>query len=153
MTGTRFIADAMLGKLAKWLRLAGLDVIYFNDIDDNILIDKALSEDRVILTRDRNIEKRKVVKQCLMIRSDYLEEQIKQFLEYYKLNSFDMAFSRCIRCNTLLAEGQKNTLSDKGPAYVFKTNEKFKQCTSCNRIYWAGTHRENAERFLRKFVG
>jgi len=54
MTGTRFIADAMLGKLAKWLRLAGLDVIYFNDIDDNILIDKALSEDRVILTRDRN---------------------------------------------------------------------------------------------------
>ncbi len=153
MTGTRFIADAMLGKLAKWLRLAGLDVIYFNDIDDNILIDKALSEDRVILTRDRNIEKRKVVKQCLMIRSDYLEEQIKQFLEYYKLNSFDMAFSRCIRCNTLLAEVQKNTLSDKVPAYVFKTNEKFKQCTSCNRIYWAGTHRENAERFLRKFVG
>jgi uncharacterized protein len=152
MTESRFIADSMLGKLAKWLRLAGLDVSYNNDIDDDVLIDKALSEDRIILTRDRNIKKRKIVKECLLIHSDHLEEQIRQFFETYKINGTEKSFCRCIRCNTLLKDVNKHELPGKVPTYVFETNDSFKQCDSCHRIYWAGTHRENAERFLRKVI-
>ncbi len=153
MMETRFIADSMLGKLAKWLRLAGLDVMYDNVIDDDVLINKGLLENRVILTRDRNIIKRKAVKHCLLIKSDHLEEQIKQFLENFKIDSLDKAFSRCIRCNTLLTDVQKEALTEKVPTYVWDTNDNFKRCNSCNRIYWAGTHRENAERFLKKVIG
>lgn len=152
MTELRFIADSMLGKLAKWLRLAGLDVSYKNDIEDHVLIDQALSEDRIILTRDRNIKKRKIVKKCLLIHSDHLEEQIRQFFETYRIKGTGRSFCRCIRCNTLLKDVDKRALKGKVPAYVFETNDRFKQCDSCKRIYWAGTHRENAEGFLRRMI-
>ena len=152
MIGMRFIADSMLGKLAKWLRLAGLDVSYVKNIEDDLLIKKALSEDRIILTRDRNIEKRKAVKRCLLIESDHLEEQLSQCIGTFTLNSFDEAFSRCIRCNTPLEEIHKDSLVNTVPNYIWKTNDKFMQCNSCNRIYWSGTHRESAEKFLRRFL-
>jgi uncharacterized protein len=152
MTDLRFIADSMLGKLAKWLRLAGLDVSYNNDIEDQVLINKALLENRVILTRDRNIVKRRIVKKFLLIDSDHLEEQIRQFFGTYKIKGIEKSFCRCIRCNTLLTAVNKHELPGKVPTYVFETNDSFKKCNSCHRIYWAGTHRENAERFLRKVI-
>jgi uncharacterized protein with PIN domain len=118
MSELRFIADSMLGKLAKWLRLAGLDVSYKNDIEDHVLIDQALSEDRIILTRDRNIKKRKIVKNCLLIHSDHLEEQIRQFFETYRIKDTERSFCRCIRCNTLLKDIGKHALKGKVPSYV-----------------------------------
>lgn len=142
----------MLGKLAKWLRLAGVDVVYKNDIDDHELIDQALSQDLIILTRDRHIKKRRAVKKCLLIESDYLEEQIRQFFGTYKIGGANKFFCRCIRCNTLLNDVHKSELSGRIPAYVFETIDRFMECASCHRIYWAGTHRENAERFLRKVI-
>lgn len=142
----------MLGKLAKWLRIAGLDVSYKNDIEDRVLIDQALSEDRIILTRDRNIKKRKIVKDCLLIHSDHLEEQIRQFFETYRISSTEGSFCRCIRCNTLLKDVDKRALKGRVPAYVLETTDKFKQCDSCKRVYWAGTHRENAEGFLKRVL-
>lgn len=141
----------MLGKLAKWLRIAGLDVSYENDIEDRVLIDQALSEDRIILTRDANIKKRKIVKKCLFINSDHLDEQIRQFFETYRISTEGL-FCRCIRCNTLLEVVDKRAVKGKVPAYVLETIDRFKQCQSCKRIYWAGTHRENAEGFLKRMI-
>ena len=148
----RFIADSMLGKLAKWLRLAGVDVAYDRNIEDDLLITKALSEDRIILTRDRNIEKRRAVRRCLLIESDHLDEQLSQFIGTFAIKSIGEAFSRCIRCNTPLEEIRKDSLVNKVPNYIWRTNDKFMHCNSCKRIYWPGTHRENAERFLRRFL-
>ncbi len=151
-TETRFIADSMLGKLAKWLRLAGIDVEYDKNIDDDLLTRRALTEGRVILTRDRSIAKRKDVHDCLLIWSDHLHEQITEFLQVFELRTLESAFTRCIRCNTILEEVKKELLTEKVPPYVWKTLDEFKHCNSCQRIYWAGTHRENAERSLRKFI-
>jgi len=95
---TRFIADSMLGKLAKWLRLAGIDVEYDKDIDDDWLTRRALTEGRVILTRDRSIAKRKGVNECLLIWSDHLHEQLIEFLQVFELRTLQSAFTRCIRC-------------------------------------------------------
>lgn len=150
---TRFIADSMLGKLAKWLRLAGVDVKYDKNIGDDVLIQRASSEDRVILTRNRFIEKRKDAKDYLLIWSDHLTEQILEFARVFELGTLEYAFTRCILCNTLLEEVSKNSLSGKVPHYVWETQNEFRQCKSCGRIYWAGTHRENAERFLKKVIG
>ena len=150
---TRFIADSMLGKLAKWLRLTGVDVQYDKNIADDVLIGRAFSEDRVILTRDRSIEKRKDAKAYLLIWSDHLAEQILEFIRVFELDTLGSAFTRCIRCNVLLEEVSKDSLTNKVPPYVWKTQNEFRQCNSCGRIYWAGTHRENAERFLKKVIG
>jgi uncharacterized protein with PIN domain len=149
---TRFIADSMLGKLAKWLRIAGVDVEYDKNIDDDTLIRRALLEDRVILTRDRLISKRKNVKECFLIWSDSLTEQLLEFTRIFGLETLDSAFTRCIRCNTVLQEVDKNFIKDKLPIYVWNTHDEFTRCNSCQRIYWAGTHRENAEIFLRKVI-
>ena len=150
---TRFIADSMLGKLAKWLRLAGVDVEYDKNIADYALIKRASSEGRAILTRDRAIEKRKDAKDCLLIWSDHIAEQFLEFIQVFELDTLKSAFTRCIRCNTLLEEVQKDSLRDQIPPYVWKTQNEFRQCNRCQRIYWAGTHRENAERFLKKVIG
>lgn len=150
---TRFIADSMLGKLTKWLRLTGVDVEYDKNIADDVLIRRASSEDRVILTRDRSIEKRKDAKDCLLIWSDHLAEQIIEFIRVFEIDTLGSAFTRCIRCNVLLEEVSKISLADKVPAYVWETQNEFRRCNSCGRIYWAGTHRENAERFLKKVIG
>ncbi|HEX3034265.1 MAG TPA: Mut7-C RNAse domain-containing protein [Thermodesulfobacteriota bacterium] len=150
---TRFIADSMLGKLAKWLRLAGVDVEYDKYIDDDTLVKRSLSEDRVILTRDRFIGKRKDAKDCFVIWSDHLPEQFLEFMGVFELDTLGSAFTRCIRCNTLLEEVPKESLADKVPPYVWETHDEFMRCKSCRRVYWTGTHQENAERFLRKVIG
>jgi Uncharacterized conserved protein len=93
---TRFIADSMLGKLAKWLRLAGVDVEYNRDISDDTLVRRALSEDRVILTRDRFIAKRKDVKECLFVWSDYLTEQLLEFSRVFELHTLDGVFYKML---------------------------------------------------------
>jgi hypothetical protein len=150
---TSFIADAMLGKLTKWLRLAGVDVEYDKYIEDDILIKRAQSEDRVILTRDRSIVKRKDIGVHLLIWNDHLPEQILEFIQVYGIDTLENAFTRCIRCNTLLEEVEKDSLSGQIPHYVWKTQDEFRRCNRCQRVYWAGTHRENAEGFLRKIIG
>lgn len=150
---SRFIADSMLGKLAKWLRLAGIDIEYDKNIDDSALVRRALSEDRVIITRDRSLARRKDLKNFLLIWSDYLNEQLIEFKNVFELKTLDRAFTRCIRCNTVLEETLKASLMDKVPPYVWETQEEFRQCSSCQRVYWAGTHRENAEKFLRRVIG
>ncbi|MCI0453421.1 MAG: Mut7-C RNAse domain-containing protein [Candidatus Dadabacteria bacterium] len=150
---TSFIADSMLGKLTKWLRLAGVDVEYDKYIEDDILIKRAQSENRVILTRDRSIVKRKGVGVHLLIWSDHLAEQLLEFIQVYEIDTLENAFTRCIRCNTVLAEVKKDSLSGQIPPYVLKTQDEFRLCNRCGRIYWAGTHRENAEGFLRKVIG
>jgi uncharacterized protein with PIN domain len=148
----RFIADSMLGKLTKWLRLAGVDVEYDKNIEDDVLVQRALSEDRVILTRDRFIVKRKNIREYLLIWSDHIAEQFLEFIQVFKFDTLESAFTRCIRCNTLLEEVEKDSLGGRVPPYVWKTQDEFRRCNSCQRIYWAGTHRENAEKFLRKLI-
>ena len=140
-------------KLAKWLRLAGVDAEYKKDIADEILIQRAISEGWVILTRDRSIERRKNIKEYLLIWSDHLTEQILEFIRVFELDTLESAFTRCIRCNALLEEVSKDSLMDKIPSYVWETQNKFRRCNSCGRIYWAGTHIENAERFLKRVLG
>jgi uncharacterized protein len=151
--GTRFIADSMLGKLAKWLRLVGVDVEYDKNIADDVLIRRAFFEGRVILTIDRFIQKTKDAKDYLLIWSDYFALQILEFIRVFELDTLGSAFTRCILCNVLFEEVPKNSLTDKVPPYVWETQNEFRQCNSCGRIYWAGTHRENAERFLKKVIG
>src|SRR5262249_50967308 len=97
----KFVADVMVGKLARWLRVLGLDVLYSNTFDDDEIVRLAESEHRIILTRDTGLVARRIESSYLFIESDHYKEQVQQVLRAFDLKEFQV-FSRCLECNTLL---------------------------------------------------
>jgi len=146
----KFIADIMLGKLAKWLRIVGIDVIYSNKMNDEELIKISLNTDRILLTRDRKLSEDKRLKKIIMIENEHIEEQFKEFFEKTKISPSKL-FSRCLICNEpLQIVEDKRMIKDKVPKYTYLTNDVFSICQKCGKIYWKGTHRENMEKRLKE---
>lgn len=137
----RFAADEMLGKLARWLRVSGLDVNYQRKISDNELIRQARQERRTILTRDTRLIKRLDASEFMFIEHDHLEDQLRQFYTRYpELMNQQQFLSRCLECNALLEPITKDQVKDRVWPYVYETQTKFTICPSCERIYWDATH-------------
>lgn len=136
----------MLGTLARWLRILGYDTLYDPRLDDHQLVRLARAEDRLLLTRDRPLAQRRGVR-VMLIDSQRLEEQIRQVLAELKLEP-DRAFSRCPVCNELLLDLPRDEARSRVPAYVAKTYQVFKQCPSCRRVYWQGSHWQRMEERL-----
>jgi uncharacterized protein with PIN domain len=134
----RFIVDGMLGRLAKWLRVLGYDTTYFPHLDDDRLVRLARAEGRLLLTRDRDLARRRGL-QCLLIESDHLEEQLGQVLAEPALTE-EHPFSRCPVCNTPLQKVKKPELEGRVPPHIFRTHKDFSLCPNCDKIYWPGTH-------------
>ncbi|HHT9108694.1 MAG TPA: Mut7-C RNAse domain-containing protein [Candidatus Wunengus sp. YC63] len=137
----KFIADAMLGRLARWLRILGHDVVYESSISDNDLIARAIHERRIILTMDRKLTERESAKNSLLINSPSYKEQLKQVITHYNIDYKSGIFTRCLVCNSLLVSIEKEKIKDRVPSYVYSTQDEFDICPQCGRIYWSGTHR------------
>lgn len=137
----RFVADKMLGRLARWLRIMGQDVAYGPELSGAGLLRAARRQERLILTRDGAVPKRNPPP-YLMIRSDRFREQLKQVIEEFRLDPLKDAFTRCAECNMVLQSVAKTTVEDRVPPYVFATQDKFSLCPTCRRIYWPATHQE-----------
>jgi len=149
----RFIADAMLGALARWMRVLGCDVEYSNAIEDAEVVERAVDEDRVILTRDFGLVKRRGARgRYLLIESDHVAEQLRQVAAAFLLPTRPELL-RCIRCNTMLESARKESVRGHVPAYVYNTQSEFAVCPSCGRIYWPGTHRERMEEDVARMLG
>jgi len=148
----KFIVDFMLGRLCKWLRLAGYDAVFFRGSDKGELIYESLRQNRVVLTRNTRITSKRVLRKVL-VESDVLKEQVKQVFDELGLSvSPDRVFSRCLACNGILAETEKEKVEGKVPAYVFQTSEKFHYCRGCGKVYWNGTHRVLVDKKLRELL-
>jgi uncharacterized protein with PIN domain len=137
----RFVADKMLGRLARWLRIIGQDVAYGPELSGAGLLRIARQEGRLILTRDRAVAKRNPPP-YLMIRSDHFREQLKQVIEECGIDPAKDVFSRCLECNAALESIAKPAVEGRVPPYVFATQEKYSSCPKCRRIYWPATHQE-----------
>jgi uncharacterized protein with PIN domain len=139
-----FAVDANAGKLARWLRMMGYDALFFKDIDDSELVRLALKEKRVILTRDTQIMRRRVVTsgqlKVILGRSDDPREQLRQVVDELKLDCRLRQFTRCLECNQTLVPRSKDEVEHLVPPYVFRTQTQYMQCPSCLRVYWQGTH-------------
>lgn len=149
----RFIADINVGKLAKWLRIAGYDVLLPRDVDDASLINTALREGRILLTRDTNTMRRRVVAdgtvKVILLESEKVGEQLRQALASLGEEAAP-ELSRCIRCNEPLVPRSKGEVAGQVPPHVFQTQESYMQCPRCGRIYWRGTHWEQMKRRLEE---
>ena len=137
----KFAADRMLGRLVKWLRVLGQDVIYGPHLTGYGLIRAARQENRLILTRDRGL-KIKQPPDFIFIESDRYSEQLKQVIEACGLDASARLFTRCLNCNSQLQPKPKESVKGIVPPYVFSTQENFSWCPKCRRVYWPATHHE-----------
>jgi uncharacterized protein with PIN domain len=134
----RFVVDAMLGRLARWLRVLGYDTLYFSNADDAALVRRALADDRILLTRDVELARRRGVR-VILISDDRVENQLHEIVQVLTLSA-EQAFSRCLNCNAPLVEFERAQARDLVPPYVFATQTRFRRCAGCGKVYWRGTH-------------
>jgi uncharacterized protein with PIN domain len=154
VTQVRFIADAMLGKLAKWLRILGCDVAYDPDISDREIAERGLREGRIILTRDTLLIRRREVRDNqFFVHGDSCRDQLRQVVTHFAIDPEGCLFTRCVRCNEPLTEVDKDQVAGKVPQYVYGTQESFGSCARCGRIYWKATHWKEMERHLEEILG
>lgn len=146
----KFVVDVMLGRLAKWLRIAGFDVLYSNQFSDDELIQISNHEDRVLLSRDTRLLIRKPVKRFLFLESPDIHSQLKQVFASMPILGFTALLTRCLSCNEVLVETAREKVRDAVPAFVYKTQSHFKSCPGCGKIFWAGTHRNSAIQILKR---
>ena len=150
----KFIADSMLGRLARWLRLLGYDTLYYPHIEDRVILRIAREENRTLLTRDTRLVKVRGLEHFLLLEENNPFKQLKSVVETFKLRVSDkdsgegnVPLSRCLICNSVLSIVQRDEVKNAVPEYVYQTSDIFKKCPKCGKLYWKGTH---PEKFRRK---
>jgi uncharacterized protein with PIN domain len=142
----RFVIDVNLGRLARLLRVLGFDVWWSSDADDQTLADVSLGQQRILLTRDRGLLKRRAITHGLFVHSDHPEEQTLEVIRRLDLRQRLAPFTRCVRCNGRLFAVTKveATTTPAEPRDV----RDFSRCAECGRIYWPGSHRARLVNFV-----
>jgi uncharacterized protein with PIN domain len=152
----KFIVDNNVGKLVKWLRIMGYDTLFFTEEDDGKMVKVALSQNRIVLTKDTQVMKRRVVTsgrlKAILIEDDDPKAQLRQIVSVLNLDYQFKPFSLCLECNQGLLERDRDEVRDLVPPYVFKTQSQYMECPSCHRIYWQGTHWQAMSRELERLM-
>ncbi len=148
----RFVADVMLGRLARWLRIAGFDVLYSNRFSDDEIVSLSQLENRIILSRDTRLLVRRSVRMFIFLESEKIDEQIRQIFMATQTSRLPALLGRCVCCNTVLSEVSREEARRDVPPYVYQTHTQFKLCPDCRKVYWPGTHRQSIVRTLEKLL-
>jgi uncharacterized protein with PIN domain len=144
-----FIADVHLGKLARYLRMMGFDVLYKNNYKVDDIVKFSLEEKRTILTKDRELFKRNDVTHGYWVRSSKVNEQVVEIIKRFDLKKLIKEFTRCIECNSVLRSISKKEILNKLPPKVSESQKSFSVCPSCNKFYWKGTHHQQMLSFIQ----
>jgi uncharacterized protein with PIN domain len=148
----KFLLTRELGRCARWLRILGFDARYEPSGNKAFCMLEALREERVVVTRNMRFGRRHGGS-VVFLRSNDLTGQIRELRDQMGLVvDRSRFFSRCILCNEPLVVIQKAAVEKEVPPYVFGTVDAFRRCPVCRRIYWKGTHWENAEEMIRKVM-
>lgn len=148
----KFVLDVHLGRLARYLRLAGFDTVYENSLCDKEIIDIARSQKRIILTRDLGILKNDRVTHGYFVRSDNPRKQIREVVSYFSLHKLAKPFSRCTSCNGKVKRIPRKEVQPKVSKRTFQFYQRFYCCTSCGKIYWEGSHVGRMQKFLHELL-
>ena len=147
----KFLADGMLGKLTRWLRMIGCDVKYFRNLKDEDLIGISIRENRILLTRDANLFRRALSKgvSAFLVEGCDEVEKLAMVAKRFNLDlEIDVKNSRCPKCNARIHPVSKNKIREKIPPGTFKFYDEFWECSKCGQIYWKGSHWKKINRTL-----
>jgi uncharacterized protein with PIN domain len=148
----RFIADAMLGRLAHWLRVLGYDTVYDAHATDADVVQQARRENRIVLTRDQSLPQAWHLDHYLLVDDTSPMLQLRQVVHHFDLPWQTHWFNRCTICNTQLDPVAREDVVHEVPSYVFEHHWTFVRCPACRRIYWQGTHVDHMQDQLRQVL-
>lgn len=148
LPGFRFLADANVGKLATLLRLVGLDTAYYGHLPDQEMAEISAEEKRLLLTRDVQLLKRKIVIYGHLVREPVPPRQLAEIVHLYGLRDRLKPGSRCLLCNRVLVPVDKGSILHRLEPLTRKYYHSFHLCRNCDKIYWAGSHTENMQKYL-----
>lgn len=148
-----FLADAMLGKLARWLRLLGIDCAWEPHVADETLVRRGVEQGRVILTRDRRLPDEWRVSHVHVLRTDDSFEQLREVLRRFDLAASLRPFSRCSECNVPLERASPEQVAGRVPARIAAGQDDLRACPTCGRVYWEGSHTARIRRVAERLLG
>lgn len=148
----KFICDVHLGKLARNLRMFGIDVHYKNFLNDEEIVKISLDEKRTILTRDTGLLKRADVTHGYFIRNDEPEKQTAEVISRFSLMKLVKPFTLCLDCGSKLVKINKKDILHLIPENVKQAQNKFFYCVNCKKIFWAGSHINNMTLFIKEMI-
>ena len=149
----KFVTDGMLGKLTRWLRMLGHDVEYSRSLDDEALINKAKTANRILLTRDLRLYQQAVTKgtSAFLVEGDTGARKLARLSKRFNFKlEIDMKASRCPKCNALIKSVSKEEVTDRIPKATASYYNEFWKCLGCEQIYWRGAHWERINRTLKE---
>ncbi|HEY3474457.1 MAG TPA: Mut7-C RNAse domain-containing protein [Anaerolineales bacterium] len=149
----RFLLDNHLGRLAAYLRMLGFDCLYQNNYTDEELAEALTREERILLSRDRRLLMRKVVKHGYCPRSLDSLEQLAEVIGRFDLIGRIVSFHRCLRCNHPLEPVSKEAVLDRLEPLTKLYFHEFQICPSCHQIYWKGSHYDRMQRLIQEMTG
>lgn len=144
----RFVADKMLGRLARWLRILGCDVRSGANFSGEGLLAAARDEQRIVLTRDRRLVRGPQMPPFLLIEDDGFRNQLRQVVSAFAIDPRATLFRRCVECNAELDEVEPTEAAGKVPDFVLATQRRFRRCPHCRHLYWEATHVARVQREL-----
>jgi uncharacterized protein len=149
----RFLADAMLERLARWLRVLGFDTASGSAAADAELLRRAEEEGRALLTRDRRLARRGRVRESLLVLGDEPLDQLREVMAHFRLEAPRELFTRCLICNTVLRSASVEDVGSPLPPAARECPETLRQCPRCGRIYWEGSHTRRMRSALERALG
>ena len=148
----RFILDTHLGKLASYLRMLGFDSLYKNQAEDQDLAEISSRDHRILLSRDRGLLMRNLVTHGHLIKETNPKQQLIEVIQRFQLKNKMQPFRRCLTCNGLLQDVQKESILDQLQPYTRIYYEHFLQCVQCGKIYWQGSHHQRMTGFIEEIL-
>ena len=145
---TRFILDVHLGTLARYLRMTGFDTLYRNDYEDEEIISTSVAQQRIILTRDRQILKNGKVTHGYYIRNTNPGKQLNEIVKRFDLKDQFNPFHHCMVCNGIIQKVDKTAVEASLLANTRKAFDEFYQCSCCKKVYWKGSHYERMMKII-----
>jgi len=147
--GPKFITDASGAGLARWLRLLGFDTVVYAGEAGRPMMRQAQDQKRILLTRRRDMMERQFNGKMLLLPDAGVGAQLSLVISKLSLEIYSSKMhTRCLRCNEAVESVERECVRDLVPQFVFENCSHFNQCKKCQKIYWQGTHRRNALRFL-----
>jgi uncharacterized protein len=149
----KFLTDASLARLAKWLRLLGYDTAVFPKEAGREMLRQADKEGRIVLTRRRDMIERQFSGTLFLVTNVNAGNQLNDVIEKFSLRiDRQKMFGICLECNEKLNQVSREDVRDLVPPFVFENCTQYTQCPRCHKIYWMGTHPRNALKFMEQHI-